>query len=41
MIDLPAGSVGTITHNEFVQGRNKENYSAFIAVGAETSWALA
>lgn len=36
MIDLPAGSVGTITHNEFVQGRNKENYSAFIAVGAET-----
>jgi len=36
MIDLPAGSVGTITHNEFVQGRNKANYSAFIAVGAET-----
>jgi len=36
MIDLPAGSVGTITHNEFVQGRSKENYSAFIAVGAET-----
>ncbi len=36
MIDLPAGSVGTITRNVFVQGRNKENYSAFIAVGAET-----
>jgi len=36
MIDLPAGSVGTITRNIFVQGRNKENYSAFIAVGAET-----
>jgi hypothetical protein len=36
MIDLPAGSVGTIAHNEFVQGRSKENYSAFIAVGAET-----
>lgn len=35
MIDLPAGSVGTITRNEFVQGANKENYSAFIAVGAE------
>ncbi len=35
MIDLPAGSVGSITGNEFVQGRNKENYSAFIAVGAE------
>ena len=36
MIDLPAGAIGTISHNEFVQGRSKENYSAFIAVGAET-----
>lgn len=36
MIDLPAGSIGTIAHNEFVQGKSKENYSAFIAVGAET-----
>lgn len=36
MIDLPAGSVGTITRNEFVQGASKENYSAFIALGAET-----
>lgn len=35
MIDLPAGSVGQITNNWFVQGQNKENYSAFIAVGAE------
>ncbi len=35
MIDLPAGSIGTIAHNEFVQGKSKENYSAFIAVGAE------
>lgn len=35
MIDLPAGATGTIAHNEFVQGRSKENYSAFIAVGAE------
>ncbi len=35
MIDLPAGSVGAITRNEFVQGASKENYSAFIAVGAE------
>ncbi|MCL4673392.1 MAG: right-handed parallel beta-helix repeat-containing protein, partial [Sphingomonadaceae bacterium] len=35
MIDLPAGSVGQITNNWFVQGRDKENYSAFIAVGAE------
>lgn len=35
MIDLPAGAVGQITNNWFVQGRSKENYSAFIAVGAE------
>ncbi|MEM9501778.1 MAG: right-handed parallel beta-helix repeat-containing protein [Pseudomonadota bacterium] len=35
MIDLPAGSRGTIARNWFVQGRNKENYSAFIALGAE------
>jgi hypothetical protein len=36
MIDLPAGSRGSIIGNEFVQGENKENYSAFIAVGAES-----
>ena len=35
MIDLPSGSVGSITNNLFVQGRDKENYSAFIAVAAE------
>lgn len=35
MIDLPAGSRGTIASNWFIQGRDKENYSAFIAVGAE------
>jgi Right handed beta helix region len=35
MIDLPAGSIGAITNNVFVQGSSKENYSAFIAVGAE------
>ncbi len=35
MIDLPAGSTGRIEGNWFVQGRDKENYSAFIAVGAE------
>jgi hypothetical protein len=35
MIDLPAGSVGRIADNWFVQGRDKENYSAFIALGAE------
>lgn len=36
MIDLPAGSTGVIARNVFVQGASKENYSAFIAVGAET-----
>lgn len=35
MIDLPAGSRGRIAENWFVQGRDKENYSAFIALGAE------
>lgn len=35
MIDLPNGSTGQITNNWFVQGRDKENYSAFIAVEAE------
>ena len=35
MIDLPAGAIGQITNNWFVQGQSKENYSAFIAVGAE------
>ena len=35
MIDLPAGGTGRIEDNWFVQGRDKENYSAFIAVGAE------
>lgn len=35
MIDLPAGAVGSITNNVFVQGRDKENYSALIAVAAE------
>jgi len=35
MIDLPSGSTGQITNNWFVQGRDKENHSAFIAVAAE------
>lgn len=35
MIDLPAGATGTIARNIFVQGRDKENYSALIAVAAE------
>ncbi len=36
MIDLPAGASGQISNNWFVQGRSKENYSAFIAVAAES-----
>jgi hypothetical protein len=35
MIDLPAGSSGIIDKNVFVQGADKENFSAFIAVAAE------
>lgn len=35
MIDLPSGAVGRIANNMFVQGRDKENYSALIAVAAE------
>ncbi len=35
MIDLSAGATGTISGNVFVQGRSKENYSAFIAVAPE------
>jgi len=36
MIDLPAGASGEITRNIFVQGQDKENWSAFIAVAAES-----
>jgi hypothetical protein len=35
MIDLPAGARGRIANNWFVQGRNKLNASAFIALGTE------
>jgi hypothetical protein len=35
MIDYPAGGVGEVRGNWFVQGKDKENYSAFIAVAAE------
>ena len=35
MIDLSVGSAGRIVNNWMVQGRDKENYSAFIAVAAE------
>lgn len=35
MIDLPHGATGTIARNIFVQGKDKENYSALIMVAAE------
>ncbi len=35
MIDLSNGASGTIARNMFVQGENKENYSAFVTVAAE------
>ncbi|RDE06498.1 right-handed parallel beta-helix repeat-containing protein [Sphingomonas aracearum] len=35
MIDLPEGGTGTITRNVFQNGRNKENWTAFIAIAAE------
>jgi hypothetical protein len=35
MIDLSNGATGQISNNWFVQGKDKENYTAFIAVAAE------
>ena len=35
MIDLPGGATGEIAGNLFVQGEDKENWSAFVAVAAE------
>ena len=35
MIDLPGGASGRIAGNWFVQGRSKENHSAFITVAPE------
>jgi hypothetical protein len=35
MIDLSNGATGLIAGNMFVQGRDKENYSAFITIAAE------
>ena len=35
MIDLPGGAAGQISNNWFMQGQDKENYGAFIAVAAE------
>jgi hypothetical protein len=36
MIDLPEGAVGQIERNIFVQGADKDNHAAFIAVAAES-----
>jgi hypothetical protein len=35
MIDLSNGAAGTIAGNEMVQGRDKDNYSAFITIAPE------
>ena len=35
MIDLSEGAAGQISNNWFVQGQDKENYSAFIAIAPE------
>lgn len=35
MIDLPNGAAGTITGNEMVQGRDMDNWSAFITIAPE------
>jgi hypothetical protein len=35
MIDLPEGASGAVSGNEMVQGRDKDNWSAFIALAAE------
>lgn len=35
MIDLPSGAKGLIARNMFVQGKDKENYSAFITIAPE------
>ncbi len=36
MVDLSSGATGRIVDNLFVQGRDKENYSAFITVAPES-----
>jgi hypothetical protein len=35
MIDLPEGGTGLIARNTFVQGGDKENWTAFITIAAE------
>ncbi|MBX7481825.1 right-handed parallel beta-helix repeat-containing protein [Qipengyuania sp. 6D47A] len=37
LIDLPNGGTGAIRRNWFVQGRDKENWSTMIAIGAESA----
>lgn len=41
MIDMSIGGTGLIARNWMVQGEDKENWSAFIAVGAEGPWKTA
>lgn len=41
MIDLSIGGTGLIARNWMVQGEDKENWSAFIAIGAEGPWKTA
>ena len=38
MIDLSNGGSGSIARNVFIQGKDKENYSAFVMVAAEGKW---
>lgn len=38
MIDMSIGGIGLIARNWMVQGEDKENWSAFIAIGAEGPW---
>lgn len=35
MVDLPEAGAGSVSNNWFVQGKDKENWSAIIAVGGE------
>jgi len=41
MIDMSIGGTGLIARNWMVQGEDKENWSAFIAIGAEGPWKTA
>jgi hypothetical protein len=41
MVDLSIGGTGLVARNWMVQGQDKENWSAFIAIGAEGPWKTA